>query len=179
MVLNIRRLVVAAVLLVIFVGIGGHLWGCNHKTSLDNPEKGEDRVTGENVSPSGNSVVSGKKDDFFAEYRMERERIRGKQIEMLRNIIDNKNIEKEAREAASLRLVQISNDMEREMKTEALVKSKGFEECVMIIQPDIITVVVEADPLRLDKEKELRDLVSQATEANPDKICIIAREPED
>lgn len=116
------------------------------------------------------------RDKFFAEYRMDRERIRGKQIEMLREIMNQSGSEREARQAASLRLVEISADMEREMKAEALIKSKGYDDCVVIIQPENTTVVVAVASLRLDQEKEIIGLVSRITKTREDQIVIIARE---
>lgn len=142
------------------------------------------------ISPEGNQPADNEEiadleeekgekeraDSFFAEYRMERERVRGKQIEMLGEIIGNQSVEKGARETASLRLVQITEDMEKEMKAEALVKSKGFAECVVIVQQHTTTVVIKTDNLRLDKEKEISELVSRITQYSEENICIITRD---
>jgi stage III sporulation protein AH len=115
-------------------------------------------------------------DKFFAEYRMDRERLRGKQVEMLREILNKSSSDKEARQAASLRLVEISTDMEREMKAENLIKSKGYQDCVVIIQPESTTVVVAAEHLQLDQEQEIIALVSKVTKAREDQVVIIARD---
>jgi stage III sporulation protein AH len=115
-------------------------------------------------------------DKFFAEYRMERERMRGKEVEMLREIQNNSSSDKEARQAASLRLVEISTDMEREMKAENLIKSKGYQDCVVMIQPESTTVVLAAEHLQLDQEQDIKALVSRVTKTREDQIVIITRE---
>jgi stage III sporulation protein AH len=111
---------------------------------------------------------------FFAEYRMERERTRSKQIELLREII-NQNSQGKAREAASLRLVSISEDMEKEMKVENLVKSSGYKECVVIIQPSETTVVLKADSLSQEQEDEVKQIVGTSIMQEESKINIIVR----
>lgn len=126
------------------------------------------------TSQPGDSSQSS--DEFFAEYRMERERMRGKEVEMLREILNQSGSDKEARQAASMRLVEISTDMEREMKAENLIKSKGYQDCVVLIQPESTTVVVAADHLQLDQEKEITALVSRVTKTREDQIVIITRD---
>lgn len=145
------------------------------------PEPDLDEITAAPVSQSlltSQADVSPQEtgDKFFAEYRMDRERLRGKQVEMLREILNQSSGDKEARQAASLRLVEISTDMEREMKAENLIKSKGYQDCVVIIQPESTTVVVAADHLQLDQEQEIIALVSKVTKAREDQIVIIARD---
>ena len=113
--------------------------------------------------------------DFFAEYRLERERIRGRQIELLREVL-NSSAEQDARKEASLRLVQISEDMEKELQAEAMIKSKGYADCVVIIQQETILVVVESDNMRLDREEEIKEIVEKITGYGEENLCIIYRE---
>ncbi len=115
-------------------------------------------------------------DNFFAEYRMERERIRSKQVETLKDIINQESSSQEAKDAAALRLVKISEDIEKEMKTESLIKSRGHEDCVVIIQAETTTVVILAAALRVDQEEEIKNVVSRSVQCSDDSICIIARE---
>jgi stage III sporulation protein AH len=119
MVIDLRRvgLVVLIIALVaVFASTGIKIIGM--QSSLNREEQPVVQVS----QPVVNSPVvpesTGTGDSYFTEYRMERERMRGKQVEMLRGILDQSSNDKEARQAASLRLVEISADMEREMKAE-------------------------------------------------------------
>lgn len=141
------------------------------------PSTGNEAVsTVEAVTDNKKSLLpSEPSDEFFAEYRLERDRTRGKQVEMLREILNQASAEKDARQAASLRLVEIATDIEKEMKAENLIKSKGFQDCVVIIQPENTTVVVAADGLNTDQEQELTKLVSRSTKNPEQEIAIIVR----
>ncbi|MEN6389329.1 MAG: SpoIIIAH-like family protein [Syntrophomonas sp.] len=112
---------------------------------------------------------------FFAEYRMERESMRGKLTEMLTGIVNDPKAEKAARQAASLRLVQISEDMEKEMKAENLIKSKGYSDCVVIFQEDATSVVVSASQLNSEQEADIRQTIGKTK--NSGKLLLTLIEP--
>lgn len=141
------------------------------------PSAGSEAVSAvEAVTDNNESLLpSEPADEFFAEYRLQRDRTRGKQVEMLREILNQASAEKDARQAASLRLVEIAADIEKEMKAENLIKSKGFEDCVVIIQPENTTVVVAAAGLNAEQEQELTKLVSRSTKNPEQEIAIIVR----
>jgi stage III sporulation protein AH len=113
---------------------------------------------------------------FFSEYRIERERIRGKQMELLRNITDNLNQEQKVRDQAALKLVQIADNMSREMQTETLIKSKGYKECAVILDPDGMTIILDKNVLLEKQKDELLDLSSTVSGIKRDKIEITTRQ---
>ena len=85
--------------------------------------------------------------------------MRGKQVELLQGIYNNESLTDEARQSAALRLVDISTDMEREMKAENLVKSNTGEDCAVVIQADSMVVVV-ASQLSEARQQSLIDLLN-------------------
>ncbi len=112
---------------------------------------------------------------FFAEYRMERESLRGKLTEMLSRIQNDPSADKAVRQAASLRLVNISEDMEREMKAENLIKSKGYSDCVVIFQDDATNVVISASQLSSEQETDIRQTIGKTK--NSSKLLLTLIEP--
>lgn len=112
--------------------------------------------------------------DFFAEYRLERERVRSRQIELLREVL-NSTSEEETRKEASLRLVKISEDMEKELQAEGMIKSKGFTDCVVIIQEEIALVVLLEDNIHLDQKTDIFEMVEKVTGYSEEDVSIIFR----
>jgi stage III sporulation protein AH len=176
MIINIKRVAVAVLIMTVLISgtvimWQGHSSEASRLTKKDSQPNNAAKTKGNNQKQeSFTSSIS-----FFAEYRMERERTRGKQVELLREIINNQSTETKAREAASLRLVQISQDMENEMKSENLVKSKGYKECVVIIQHDNTVVIVQSERLNTEQENEVIKLVSNATGTEEEQINLILR----
>lgn len=174
MVVNLRKSGLLLIMIVFLAVSGGFILKGLEPNSPVDEQPVMNNLDSAAAGQAGDS--SQDSDQFFAEYRMERERMRGKEVEMLRDILDQSGSDKEARQAASLRLVEISTDMEREMKAENLIKSKGYQDCVVIIQPGNTTVVVATDNLQLDQEQEIKALVSRVTKTREDQIVIIARD---
>ncbi|MEN6348390.1 MAG: SpoIIIAH-like family protein [Syntrophomonas sp.] len=113
--------------------------------------------------------------DFFSGYRMERERVRGKQIDILNEVINEQDGDKQAKAQAAAQLIKLTEDMEKEMKTENLVKSKGYKECVVITQTGNISVVLKSPSFSAEDEKEIKNIVSKAMDCKEEKLCIIIK----
>lgn len=122
-------------------------------------------------------VTVGQDRGFFSEYRLERERTRDQQVELLREMLNNANLDQKSREKAAARLVEISMTIDREMKAEALVKARGYEDCVVIVQPSLTTVIVsyKGAAIPLDEENELKKQVASVIQCRPDHVCVITR----
>lgn len=122
-------------------------------------------------------VTVGRDQGFFSEYRLERERTRDQQVELLREMLNNANLDQKSREKAAARLVEISMTIDREMKAEALVKARGYEDCVVIVQPSLTTVIVsyKGAAIPLDEENELKEQVASVIQCRPDHVCVITR----
>ena len=127
--------------------------------------------------PSANTIA---KDDegisFFSEYRIERERVRGKQMELLNNIANNPNQEQKVRDEAALKLVQIADNLAREMQTETLIKAKGYKECAVILDPKGMTIILDKNVILEKQKSELLELSSVVSGIDRGKIAITSRQ---
>ncbi len=173
--LNWKKCGLVLLALVILLSAAGILTGGNGERAVSDSAAVPEMQDGLDTSIS--KILSEKEENsFFAEYRMERERLRSKQAEMLKEIMTGESSSQEAKDAAALRLVKVSEDMEREMKAETLVKAQGYEDCAVIIQAETTTVVVLSTTLRLDQEEEIKKIVARAVQCSNESICIITKE---
>ena len=113
--------------------------------------------------------------NFFAEYRISRERLRSKQIEMLQSVMTQQAGDTKIRDAAGLRLVDITGAMEKELAAENLVKAEGYQECVVMFQPGHTTIVLQAFPLHEEQTKRIKTMVSQTVQCKQEQLSIITR----
>ncbi len=121
-------------------------------------------------------VKSSDQTNFFAEYRMERERVRGKETGLLREIANNVASDKKARDIAALKLVELAEEAEKEMQAEAMIKSQGFQDCAVIITPNGITVMVESNSMQIEGQEQIKRAVSMATGYTEKNISIVKRQ---
>lgn len=87
-----------------------------------------------------------QKEDFFIEYRLDRERTRGRQIELLREIINSSTASEQARQKAQEELLAITNKLAREMELEHLIRAKGYRDATVCIEEKGVTVIVQPGP---------------------------------
>lgn len=126
----------------------------------------------QSVSQTTTKVVSG---GFFNEYRLNRDRMRSKQVEMLQNVISNSGSDAKTRDAAGMRLVDITTAMEKELKAENLLKAEGYQECVIMVQADSTTIVLQSPSMQPQQVKRVKELVGQAVNSSPDKLSLVTR----
>ena len=89
-------------------------------SGLENP--------GEAVLTSGMSVT-----DYIAGVQLNREQTRAKNKETLLNIINNTNIEENAKQAAIQNMIELTEIAEKENAAETLLMAKGFSDPVVSI----------------------------------------------
>lgn len=139
-------------------------------------------------TPSGNAVQvqqeepTGTVDEalkqssgFFVEYRLERERSRGHQIEIAREIINNANSDPDIRKKAQEQMYVISNNLQKELEVESLIRAKGFQDSVVFLEGQTVTVVIQAKSLAQEDAMKITDLVARSTQASPQNIVIIPK----
>ncbi|GAB6156892.1 SpoIIIAH-like family protein [Desulfotomaculum varum] len=128
--------------------------------------------------PTGQAVQVERRESgssFFVEYRLERERNRGQQIEIAREIINNQNADPEIRKKAQEQLYNISNQLQKELETESLIRAKGYRDAVVFLEGKTVTVVIQADRLNQEDAMKITDLVSRSTQINSQNIVIIPK----
>lgn len=116
-----------------------------------------------------------KREDFFAEYRMERERTRSQQIELLREIVNNQQSSGETRKEAQKKIIDLTNLMKKELEAEKLIIARGYKDAIVLIQPATVSVVVAGSKLTNDDNARIAEIVARATGAKTTAIAIMAK----
>ena len=153
------------------VGVAGYLnWkyegntGVNPDSAVTVSENAEEQTLGEAT------LVDNMSNDYFTECRVTRETSRSKATELLKSTIDNPNSSQEAKDEAQNKIIKISNNIEAEGNIENLIKAKGFEDTVVFINDDNITVTVKSQGLTAPETAKIKDIVIEETGKNNIKI---------
>lgn len=115
------------------------------------------------------------RDNFFSEYRIERDRKRSEQVEILREIVNNNNSSTQMRQEAQQKLIKISESLEKESKIENALIAKGFKEAVAVIQLDSVMVIVSSNGLRQDEIARISDIVVKVTGCKTEDVVIVPK----
>lgn len=121
----------------------------------------------EDIKDSGKGS---EKTDYFASYRLDREKTRAQAKEELEKTVANKSMSEEARKDAEHKLNEMASAAANESQAESILKSKGFEDVVVFINNDVINVTVKSDGLSTADTAKIIDTVYELTKNNNIKI---------
>jgi len=143
------------------------------KNSQSNPETASvvNLQTSLNEKNSGKNLFTG----IFTSYREEREINRSRSLDALREIVENKNTSKETRDQAQKQIIKLTELTNQEMVIENLIKTKGFQDAVVLLDNGIVNVVVQADKLSEQEVAQIQDIVSRQAGVSIDNIKIMNR----
>ena len=111
--------------------------------------------------------------DYFQNVRDDREQNYDEAIDELEEIEESAKASEEDKSNAYSLHVKLVERMERESNIEALVKAKGFKECVAVINDNGVNIVVYADELADSEIIQIQDIVMTECDINLDNIKII------
>ena len=116
-------------------------------------------------------------DSYFATVQVSRQRARDEALEVLNAVVDNQNATDEVKAEAVAEIKQLSLEMKQEADIESVIVSKGFEQCVAVINGDTASIVVkcsgELTPAQL---AQINTVVYEYTGIEPVNITITARQ---
>lgn len=113
--------------------------------------------------------------EFFSEYRLERDRVRSQQMEVLREVVNYPSSTAENRKDAQQRMLNLTNSLQKEMELENLLMARGFRDGVAMIQPNSVTVIVLAKSLTQDEITRITDVVCRTTGCKAEQVVIIPK----
>lgn len=114
--------------------------------------------------------------DYFVEYRLSRDKLRANLIDRLSDIINNTQTNDTMRTEAQSEIINIGKTSETELQIEGLIKSKGFDEAVVLLTDEDIKIVVSVDELSENEMVKILDIVRAETEFDIDDIKIIKKQ---
>lgn len=106
--------------------------------------------------------------------RLERSQNRAQQVAQLESIIGNEQISETSRREAEEKLLRLNDQSAMELQTETMLKTKGYEQAVVMIDHDKATVYITSQLEAADFDK-IGDLVQTCTNFSLEQIIIIPK----
>lgn len=125
---------------------------------------------------STSSSVETSDNEYYAESRLERKKMYSQMLESYQNILANTQISDTQKEIAQNEIVKINTTKNAIMITENLIKNKGFEDIVIFVNGDSISIVVKAKELSQEQIAQIQNIVSRELNGDIDNIHISNKE---
>lgn len=114
--------------------------------------------------------------DFFAEFRMERERSRAALTSTLQEVMAGQSIDAGVRKQATEQYMAVSRITSLEAQAEAMIRARGFSDVLVYLSDSAAQVVVKQKELNQAQVMQVVDMVSKVTGVKPASVVVIPRE---
>lgn len=147
------------------------LVSANVETSTENIEN---NMTQENVFKTGNTDntivedvtntstnVETSTNQYFTESRLEREKMYSQMLESYQKLLENSQISETQKEISQNEIVKINTTKNAIMITENLIKNKGFEDVVIFVNGESISIIIKANELKQEEIAQIQNIVAR------------------
>lgn len=146
----------------------------SNNSSINNNEV--NNIVSENNSESNNSIETNsslKKDnDYFESSKLERDAMYSQMIETYEKILNSNNSLETQKQSATEEITKINNIKNSIMICENLIKTKGFENNIIFVNGESVSVVIGADNLTQETVAQIQNIISRELGSSADKIHI-------
>lgn len=121
----------------------------------------------------GTPVISN--DDYFAATAVSRRKARDEAIEYLEAVVSSSGALEEVKDQALNNISQIALDIEREVNIETLIMSKGFAQCIAVINGELANIIVSSEGLLPNEVAQINEIVYEQSGILPSNVKIIEK----
>jgi stage III sporulation protein AH len=131
-------------------------------------------VGDETSKPTGGDTDPG--DDYFSTVEVSRQRARDEALEVLNAVVENDQASEEVKAEALAEIQTIAKEMSQESNIESILMSKGFEQCLAVINGDSANIVVRNEgKLQSAQLAQINAVVYEQAGIEPINITIVAK----
>ncbi len=123
----------------------------------------------------GAEEVSLSDEDYFATIALNRQTARDEAMAVLKTVTESGSAVEEVKNNAYVDIRQIADDIESEANIETLIESKGFEQCIAVVNGNEASVIVKTDGLTPGDVAQISEIVYKECGIFPDDLKIIER----
>ncbi|MDA8193020.1 MAG: SpoIIIAH-like family protein [Thermaerobacter sp.] len=113
--------------------------------------------------------------NYFVNYRMQRDRVMSQEIATLKSLTGNPGISTPAKNQAALTLVRDTQELKQEMAMEGLLSGRGFPLSAATVTQGQVVVMVGATHLTSRQIAVIADTATQVTGLPPQDVVILPK----
>ena len=114
-------------------------------------------------------------DGYFEESKLSRDTMYSQTLETYQEILNNSNVSEEQKAVVTQEITNLNKEKNSIMICENLICTKGFSNCVIFVNTDSISVIVEADELQQDQIAQIQNIISREMDAKIENIHIMTK----
>lgn len=132
----------------------------------------QNNATYENKVQQTNTVVS---DEYFVKSKMERDTMYSQMMETYEKVLNSSNALEMQKEAATQEISKINEIKNSIMICENLIKTKGFENNIIFVNGESVSVIIGAEELKPEEIAQVQNIISRELKAEIENIHIATK----
>lgn len=136
-------------------------------TAVENVNSEVTNTVQENLTGESNTVVTSANTnsdtnvDYFASSKLERNNMYSQMISTYQDMLNSTSISDAQKEIATKEIEKINGTKNSIMICENLISTKGFENSVVFVNDNSVSVIVEADELKSEDLAQIQNIVQR------------------
>ena len=110
--------------------------------------------------------------EYFTNSKLERDKMYSENLEIYQKMVDSTTISSEQKAIAINEISKITNIKNSLMIAENLIKNKGFEDVLILVNNEIISIVVKTEVLSIEDIAQIQNIISRQLGTNVSNINI-------
>lgn len=142
------------------------------ETNTTNNTASENKM---NNTVTTNTEATESTKDYYTASRLERENMYSEMLESYQKILDSSNTTSKQKEAAQEEIKKINDIKNAIMISENLIKTKGFEDCLVYSNDDSVNVIIKKEKLSKEDTAQIQSIIAREMNAKIANIHIMTK----
>lgn len=156
--------------------IGGDTTETNTINTIENETPQEENQNEdqkeENIGEAVLTNTDTTADDYFTKSKLERDTMYSQMIETYEKVLNSSNSLETQKQTATQEITKINNTKNSIMICENLLKTKGFENSVIFVNDESISVIIGTEELKEEEIAQIQNIISREMKADIENIHI-------
>ena len=119
--------------------------------------------------------TTSQEDEYFQESKLARDTMYSQTLETYQKILNNANVSEEQKAIVTQEITELNKEKNAIMICENLISTKGFSNCVIFVNLESISVILESDELKADEIAQIQNIISSEMNAKVENIHIMTK----
>ena len=140
-------------------------------------EKKDDVNEKEKIANIGDATLVNSNDvvaegEYFIKSKLERENMYSQSIETYEKILNRRNSNETQKQTATQEIKRISDEKNKIMICENLIKTKGFKNVIIFVNEGSISVIIDSKEIKQEEIAQIQNIVSRELNCKVENIHI-------
>ncbi len=113
--------------------------------------------------------------DYFVKSKLERDTMYSQMIETYEKVLNSSNSLETQKQSATQEIQKINDAKNSIMICENLIKTKGFENSIIFVNGDSISIIIEAQEIKQEEVAQIQNIIAREMKAAIENIHIATK----